>query len=200
MAGLVPFFLTGGNAKIKVNGVTLAFCTDVQYRIEVKHADPRVLGMFEGHSIEPLSYRVSGSFTVIRYAAGIQEFLKGQGFATPDKVSEYGNGIGYWSRKNGRDLDADIGGGESFLETKPRGQYSFNPKKLENASATLLEISQKVPGDVIPVAKLRGVRITAGDFRLNKKGVATQTFTFQATYADEDSFRADFSGRGQQFE
>ena len=196
MAGMVPFFLTGGNAKVKVNGVTLAFCTDLSYRIEVKHADPRILGMYEGHSIEPLSYRVSGSFTIIRYAGGIQEHIKSKGYQTPDRVSDYGNGIGAWSSKQGKSLNLDL----NFFDPKPKGEDSFVPKKLETASATELEIYQQVPGGTIPVAKLRDVRIVAGDFKLGHKGAATQTFTFQALYADEDSFRADFSGRGQQFE
>ena len=126
MAGKVPFFLTGGNAKIKVNGVTLAFCTDLSYRIEVKHADPRILGMYEGHSIEPLSYRVSGSFTVIRYAAGVQEYIRSQGYQTPDRVSDYGNGIGAWSSKNGKDIKFDL----NFVNPKPKAEESFNPKKL----------------------------------------------------------------------
>ena len=74
MAGQTPFFLTGANAKIRVNGVTLAFCTNLSYSIAVNHATPQVLGMYEGSSVEPLSYRVTGSFTIIKYTARITSY------------------------------------------------------------------------------------------------------------------------------
>jgi hypothetical protein len=35
---------------------------------------------------------------------------------------------------------------------------------------------------------------------MTKKGAATQRFNFIALYVDEDSFVADFSGKGQQFQ
>lgn len=47
MAGVKPMFLTGANAKIKVNGITLAYCTNLSYSVKVAHATPTVLGMFE---------------------------------------------------------------------------------------------------------------------------------------------------------
>ena len=45
MSGMVPFFLTGANAKIRVNGRTMAFCTNVSYSTRVMHKNPKILGM-----------------------------------------------------------------------------------------------------------------------------------------------------------
>ncbi len=227
MAGMRPFFLTGANAKIRVNGKTLAFATSLSYRIEVKHEDPRVLGMYEGHSLEPVGYRVSGSFSIIRYVADVkdaqttsgegQEFfsepvLDNNGapvldqFGQPQKktrsrpktvaakapygVKNTGNGIGNVG-------DNNLAGAISL---RPSPREFFNPKLMDRHSAFEIEVFQKVNGEDIPVAKIRGVKLTTADFNVGGKQAAQQNFTFEALYVDEDSFLADFSGRGQQFQ
>jgi hypothetical protein len=73
MAGNKPFFISGAKAKIKVNNKTMAFCSDLSYSVQIITQTPKVLGMYEGTSVEPLGYNVSGSFTIIRYAKGAQE-------------------------------------------------------------------------------------------------------------------------------
>ena len=93
MAGIRPQFITGANAKIKLNGKTLAFCTDLSYSIQILTQTPKVLGMYEGSSVEPLGYNVTGSFTVIRYAKDVRAATGGkapQGMAQNDA----GNGVG----------------------------------------------------------------------------------------------------------
>ena len=110
-----PFFLTGANAKIKVNGVTLAYCSALSYSVIVNHATPKVLGMYEASSLEPLGYEVTGSFTVIRYIADATE-LAGR----PAGASDKGNGIGTWRNDN------------SFAEftSGGRAHQNLNPIKL----------------------------------------------------------------------
>lgn len=193
--GKRPSFFTGGRAKIKVDNITLAFVTDLSYSIRVNHAKPIVLGMYETTGPEPLSYSVSGSFTVIRYVAD----------STPNdgrhdnSMTDRGNGIGYWRKGTGT-LDA-IKEDLNFKNPSGRAFESFNPKKLDKAATFDIEIYENTPDiGVLGVAKLRGCRISGADFRIDKRGVAVQSFTFEATYADEDSHLADFSGRGQQFQ
>lgn len=182
MSGKKPFFLTGANAKIKVNGVTLAYAVDLAYSVKVEHATPTVLGMYEPSSVEPLSYSVTGTFTVIRYVAEMQEKVGGGA-----KTSNKGNGAGTWGRDAG------------LLKTTGRAYESFVPSKLSTSSSFSIEIFQKYSGGSMPVAKIRDARITASDFQIDKKSTAMQRFSFTALYADEDSFIADFSGDGQQF-
>lgn len=225
MAGMKPFFLTGANAKIKVNGKTLAYCTNLSYSVKVNHATPQVLGMYEPSSVEPLSYLVTGSFSVVRYIADAADISTG---TRPVGTQNSGNGIGNWGVNNVS--AANLADGRTY--------ENLNPKKLHQATTFDIEVFQKVgtsidrktapPGpepdkifekptptfDTAPevikvqtpaavtqiaVAKIRDVRITQADFSLSKKAVATQTFNFTALYADEDSFIADFSGLGQQF-
>lgn len=185
MSGLKPFFITGANAKIKLNGKTLAFCTDLSYSIQVITQTPKVLGMYEGSSVEPLGYSVSGSFTLIRYAKNAVKDIGSQPHSTVNK----GNGTG------------------NFADTLRVGSASdiqLNPADLHNGTSFDIEVYQKVeksPGkfDQLGVAKIRQARITQTDFSLSKKTLAVQKFNFVALYADEDSFKADFSGLGQHF-
>jgi len=95
MAGTIPFFLTGANAKIRGNNKTLAFCTNMSYSIKVSHINPKVLGMYEGHSIEPTGYEVTGSFSIIKYTRGMADMHDDlHGTKLPDGVQSSGNGLG----------------------------------------------------------------------------------------------------------
>ncbi len=181
-----PLFFTGANAKIKVNGRTLAYCTNLTYSIQVKHATPTLLGMYEPSSVEPTGYLVTGQFSVVRYVADAVNEIGG---TRPHGVVNSGNGIGNWGVNN-----------VSFSNLADGRAYeNLNPKRLQYATGFAIEVIQKNAGNNVTAAKIRDARITKADFSLSKKAVATQTFNFTALYADEDSFLADFSGLGQQF-
>ena len=234
MAGLRPNFLTGANAKIKLNGKTLAFCTDLSYSIQILTQTPKVLGMYEGSSVEPLGYTVSGSFTVIRYAKDVRAATGG---ATPKgmAINDAGNGVGNWGSVWGGGL---LGNALNTLGfgNDGRANEALDPSRFAQGTTFDIQVYQKVvnnvPGDqglidqlvapiqqvagilggdhvdgfsaasanIIGVANIRNCRITQADFSLSKKGAAIQRFNFTALYVDEDSFVADFSGSGQQFQ
>lgn len=186
MAGVKPFFLTGANAKIKVNGKTLAYCTSLSYSVKVAHATPTVLGMYEASSIEPIGYQVTGSFSIIRYVADVANAISGK---HPDGIKNHGNGIGNWGQN-------DV----SFSNLADGRTYeNLVPSKLHTSTTFDIEVLQKTESGTVSAAKIRDVRITQADFNISKKAAATQNFNFTAIYADEDSFIADFSGSGQQF-
>ena len=192
MAKLAPFFLTGANAKVKVNNKTIAFCTDLSYTITVNHAAPKVLGMYESTSLEPLSYEVSGTFTVIRYVAGVAETNQNQGFSIPNGVSDKGNGIGALGPDN--PIAKNIG-------NDGRTQDSLDPQTFHTGTFFNIEVFQKLAnGEQHGVARIRDCRIARADFSLaGKTAPAVERYSFRALYADEDSFLAGFSGVGQQF-
>ena len=179
-----PFFITGSNVKIKVNGKTMAFCTDLNCSVQIITQTPKVLGKYEGSSVEPLGYSVSGSFTLIRYAKGaVADSMSNHGKA-PNTTSNEGNGIGNWvNTSNGNASDVQI-----------------NPGDLSNASTFDIEVHQALQSsnsgakDLISILKIRNVRVTQADFSLAKRDVARQRFNFVALYVDEDSFNANFSG------
>jgi hypothetical protein len=198
MAGQIPFFITGASAKIRINGITLAFCTDVAYSIRVKHTSQHVLGMFEPQSQDPQSYDITGSFTIIRYTKKLKEFLEKNGAKVPNSVSNKGNGAGSWGPDSGtlNKIAASLGG--NSFGGKARVDQSFDPSKLHVPNGFDMEILQKsINGESGVLARIRNCRLTGTDFRMTKRGLAVQTFTFQATYVDEDTFSAGTSGVGQ---
>ena len=195
------FFLTGANAKIKLNNKTMAFCTDLSYSITVNVQNPKILGMYESHSMEPVGYSVTGTFSVIRYMSGVKSAVNNP----PNGVSEQGNGLGNWG---GDDIVSRIGAGNDG-----RPNEHLNPKLLSTSGMFDVEIYQKVStqtgtsknGDPIfstslcAVARIRDCRIEKADFSISKTSAAIEQFTFKAAYVDEDTFNADFSGVGHHF-
>jgi hypothetical protein len=172
-----PFFITGANCKIKLNNKTVAFATDLSYSIQIITQTPKILGLYEGSSVEPLGYSVSGSFTVIRYVKNAASNIA----SVPDHVSNKGNGIGSF-KSNFKDGTNDI---------------QLNPADLSNGSTFDLVVYQKTSDGVLGVANIKNARIVQADFSLSKKGLAQQRFSFVALYADEDSFQSQISGTHQ---
>lgn len=195
MAGMIPFFLTGANAKIRVNNKTLAFCTNMSYSIKVTHINPKVLGMYEGHSIEPTGYEVVGSFSIIKYTKGMADLHDDlHGTKAPSGTKSQGNGLGSWGPGGVEGITGTLGAGAG----DGQAQQSLSPEKLNNSIMFDIEVYQKGPhGDDNPVARLKNCRITQADFALDRIGVATQTFQFMAVYADDDTIITAPSGIGQ---
>lgn len=193
MANVAPFFITGANCKLKINGVTLAYATDLSYNVSIPHARARSLGSYETNSFEPLSYDVSGSFTVVRYVDDLKSRLENLGLGIPNNVSNLGNGVGGWTtlRDNsaGGILLSGLGNG-----VDGRADRSLNPASFQDGVTFDIEIYQKMPnGDSLGVARMRNARITSMNSSISKRSSMTQTFQFIAQFLDEDSFLADAS-------
>ena len=193
MANVAPFFITGANCKLKINGVTLAYATDLSYNVSIPHARARSLGSYETNSFEPLSYDVSGSFTVVRYVDDLKSRLENLGLGIPNNVSNLGNGVGGWTtlRDNsaGGILLSGLGNG-----VDGRADRSLNPASFQDGVTFDIEIYQKMPnGDSLGVARMRNARITSMNSSISKRSNMTQTFQFIAQFLDEDSFLADAS-------
>lgn len=142
MSGIRPFFITGANAKIRLNGKTLAFCTDLSYTVQILHQTPKVLGMYEGSSVEPLGYSVSGSFTIIRYAKDAKSATKS---SVPGATSnDAGNGVGNWAGAWGNGL---LGNAASQLGVgnDGRANEALDPSRFDTATTFDIQVYQKVP-------------------------------------------------------
>lgn len=144
MAGKVPFFLTGANARILLNNKTMAYATDVSYRIAVKHASPRVLGRFEVEVHQPLAYDVTGTFTVIRYSRGLKDYYDG---GTPSDVNNAGSGIGSMgSGSLGGTVGSALGLPSASGQFDGKANEAFNPSRFFQSKMFNIEIRQKVVG------------------------------------------------------
>ena len=139
MSGSTPFFLTGGNARILLNNKTVAYATNVTYKVSVKHATPRVLGRFEVEVIQPLTYDVTGTLSIIRYGRGLQNYFSSH---APNSVDNAGNGVGSYGLSSfGGTLGLPNTDGQ--FDGKP--DDSFNPSRFFQSKMFNIEIRQKIP-------------------------------------------------------
>lgn len=221
MAGIRPTFITGATAKIKLNGKTLAFCQDFTCTIQVAHQTPKVLGKYEGDSVEPLGYLVSGSFSIVRYAKGIKDGV-GKGHA-PKGLAENdaGNGVGNWGTVWGGKLGDVLA--RNGIGNDGRAHEALDPSKFAAGTTFDIQIYQRVAdsvagggvsgalsglgsileggtnsgpgaGNFVGVLNIRNARITQATFGLQKKAPAVERFNFVALYVDGDAFVANASG------
>jgi len=201
MAGVRPFFVTGANAKIKLNGKTVAFCSDFTCSVQIMHQTPKVLGMYEGVSVEPLGYNVAGGFSIIRYVHNAEANIGG---TPPNGVSpsDAGNGVGNWGSVWGGGVLSNLPsvlGNPLSGGTDGRANEALDPSTYSQGTTFDIEVYQKQPnGDPLGVIKVRSARITRADFSLNKRSPGLDRFEFVALYVDGDAYQANASGTGQQ--
>ena len=198
MSGIKPFFVTGDKLKIKLDGKTVAFATNLTCSIQIAHQTPHVLGMYEGVSVEPLSYNVSGSFSIIRY---VHNAIGNIGVAPPGvNPLDVGNSAGTWGSGGYGNVLSTIGG------INGRAYEALNPASYSQGTSFDIEVYQKFADDanatgtsnVLGVLKIRNARITKADFDVSKKSPGMDRFDFVALYVDGDVTQAQASGTGQQ--
>jgi len=222
MASVKPTFITGANAKIRLNGKTIAFCQDFSCSIQIITKTPKVLGKYEGDSVEPLGYTVSGSFTVIRYAKGVRKALGDMRYPNGLAENDAGNGVGNWGTAWGGKLGDFLS--RSGVGNDGRAHEALDPSKFGTGTTFDIQIYQKVsvgigtstgnllqnvtdvlsggtgsgPGsdpnvDYLGVMNIRKARITQADFQISKKAPAVERFNFVALYVDGDGYVANAS-------
>jgi len=182
MAGKIPSFITGANAKIKINNMTMAYAQDVSYSVDVATIPVETIGRYEVVTNEPISYYVSGTLSVIRYTKAASG-TPGAGGST-DGTKDNGNSINNW-------VDTTSGN---------IGDH-FNPANLLASKTFDLEIFSRIQGDKTPVAaangneastnvesiiKIRDCRLTRKTGNVTKRGLIVDQFAFSAVLIDHD--------------
>ena len=179
--GMMPTFITGANARVKVDGKTFAYASDVSYSIGVDVIPIETMGRYEAASLEPVNYSVAGELAVVRYtklavSAGRGENLQGK--------DANGNGLGNVTGVSGQNLS---------------GQ--FNPGVLLKSKTWDLDVYQKkdqLAGDTgidaTAVIKIKDCRFTSMSAGLTKRGILVDRFRFMGILAGDDSFFASNSG------
>lgn len=179
MAGKSTSLITGSNAKIKINGVTLAYAVDVQYDLSVATIPVETMGRYEVLANEPIATTVSGSFTVVRYTKA----AKTGGISG---AAAGGNGVGQW-KGTGSDEASGI-------------KTHFNPADILTSKTVDIELFRKMkndpeaPTDAELFKKIYNARVTRMAGSVNKRGILMETFQFVAEMLDDDSFSAAPSG------
>jgi hypothetical protein len=170
MAGKLPSFITGANAKIKIGDLTMAYAQDVSYSIEVSTIPVETIGRYEVVANEPVAYFVSGTLSVIRYTKSAASAA-----STIDGVQKTGNSINNWDDT----AAGNIGG-------------HFDPSRLLSSKTFDLEIFSKLPSDTAgangteSIIKVRDCRLTRKSGSVTKRGLIVDQFAFSAILADND--------------
>lgn len=186
MAGKVPSFITGANAKITAGGVTFAYASDVSYSVSVDTVPIETMGRYEAVSNEPVNYSVAGELSVVRYT-GIANRNNMAGAAAN------GNGLGNVNYKTGGNAGDEMNPANILVsQTWDLNVYqkiqSGNP-----ATTSPAETNAGAPtsGAVITVTDCRFNRKSAG---INKRGILVDRLGFVGILAYDDSFQAGTSG------
>jgi hypothetical protein len=178
MAANKAGFVSGANAKIKMGGKTVAFCSDVSYTADMMTIPIEVIGSYEVRSYEPIAYTVNGSFSIIRYTSNI----------TPGGGNPLGNG------------PTQIGGNGSG--TGGKINQMMNPGVVLSSETFDLEIQQSKAAEAgsteataaYAFLKITDVRVTRRQGSLNKRSVMTDTYTFVGSLLmDLDSTETEFT-------
>jgi len=176
MAGQTPSFLTGANAKIKIGSITLAYAQDVSYRVNISTIPVEAMGRYEVISHEPIAYTVEGSLSIIRYTAA----------ATGAGAAADGNGVGKWN-----------------IVDDQTGDAQFNPQQLLLSKTFDLQVFQKendgsvLSSDHGAAIKLIDCRFTSKGGSVNKRGILTEQFSFNAILMQDDSFTVSRSNASE---
>jgi hypothetical protein len=182
MSGKAIQMITGANAILKVDEVTIAYAMNVSYDIQVQTIPIEPMGNYEVLAYEPIATYVSGSLTIIRYH-GLGT-AKTQAVAPTNDVEkepiksfiDRGNGLGNFGTVNSQ-------GNQAFL----------NPAEIIASKTIDIEVFRKQvksDGTVSSerVIKIRDARLEQVSATLNKNSVLMETYTFVAEMMDGDSY------------
>lgn len=176
-----PTFVVGARAKIKVDGATIAFATNVNYTVDVTHVPVECLGAYEVIAYEPVGYRVSGTLTVVRYTAN------------GNQVSANGTTDG-----KGNSPFNNFGTTTGVVVGAAGVPAAFNPANLLLSSTFDIEVYDRRDGQ----ADQHGQRfIKVGDARferrsggINAKGLLEEQFSFNGILFSDDAATVVQSG------
>lgn len=175
MAGTKSTFVVGARAKVKIDGATLAFATNVNYTVDVAHIPVEVLGSYEVIAYEPVGYRVNGTLTIVRYTA---------------------NGNTASAAKN------DAGGNSVFkmgaAANAARAPAAFNPGNLLLSETFDVEVYDRRDGNAahdgqkfVTISDARFERRSGG---VNAKGLLEEQYTFNGILMHDDAATVSNSG------
>jgi hypothetical protein len=184
MAGQVPSFVTGAKALVKITtgfgdaatDTVLAFCSDVNYSVNVQHIPIESLGIFQVITHEPVSYVIEGSFNVVRYATKIEEAL----------VTNFRDLTGVEKTEAEFANDAQAAGVADHI----------NPAKLIESSSFDLKIQEREKEIVEGEAKrstfftIFDCRVTSRRSSLNKRNVLVDSYSFVGRLAQDGTLEA----------
>lgn len=189
MANGVPSFITGANARLRIDGLTFAYAQDVSYAITVDTVPVETMGRYEAVANEPVNYTVRGEFSIVRYTAITSTVANTE---VPNNFVS-GNGIGSALKgTTGTNLSSGLNPG-SMLGSSSWDLTIWQKVEAESdaSTATTAVVTATVPNQIIHVSDCR---LTGKSGGLNKRGIWVERFTYVGVLASDDSYTASPSG------
>jgi hypothetical protein len=181
--GMIPTFVTGANARIKVDGITFAYAQDVSYSIAVDVIPIETMGRYEAAAQEPVNYAVGGDLAIVRYTKAAITNANNNGTA-PKGTNANGNGIGnVQGGLTGQNMSGHLNPGQILL-SKTWDLDVFQKKQDSSGNISVDE-------SIIKVRDCRFTRMSGG---LSKRGILVDRFSFVGILGGDDSFDASNSG------
>jgi hypothetical protein len=182
MAGKMPSFVTGANAKIKVGGKTFAYASDVSYQVAVDTVPIETMGRYEAVTNEPVNYSVNGELSVVRYTSvAAANNMPG--------VNAGGNGLGEVNFQTGGNASDHMNPGNILLsQTWDLAVYQKTQTASTAAGGTA---TTNDTVEFINITDCRFNRMSAG---INKRGILVDRLSFVGILMNDDSFEASHSG------
>lgn len=162
MANTLPSFASGSNLVIYVDGVRLAYASNLSVSDDMSHAPVGGIGGYNMDANEPVQYAVRGAFSITHYDKNAF-----------DRTKEASGGSAIVA-----DRAAGQANGNSFLKSK-----YFSPFKLLSQRSFDIQVYERVSGGVLSATPMYVI----GDCRLTSYGL---TFTPGQLVAENMSFVA----------
>lgn len=186
MAGMKPGFVSGANARIKLDGLTLAYCTDLSYSIDMATIPIEAIGSYEVKAYEPIAYSVNGSFSVIRYTKHISPAAAAQTGESQSATGNPAEKLGTGDKSIGKQLDPG----------RVLASATFDMEIFQSTAAAV----DAVEGVANRMFEIKDCRVTRRSSALNKRGVMVDSYTFVGILAGDkdEGVAVDVSTSGSQ--
>ena len=177
----VTSFITGANAKVKVDGKTFAYASDVSYQVVVDTVPIETMGRYEAVTNEPVNYSVAGELSVVRYTSIAQARAK----SAISNGAAGGNGLGNVTGTSATKLSDQIDPGNILFSA------TWDLDVFQKTQATEGAVTTTDTTSVIKISDCRFTRKSAG---INKRGILVDRLSFVGILGQDDSFAASNSG------
>lgn len=187
---LKPAFITGAAAKVVIPNTNriLAFCSDVNFTIDVTVIPIEAIGMMEVVTYEPVAYSASGSMSVMRYAAST---IKDAGLGTVGSVAATPTSpIGDLKVGNAAN---DIAGDYAIFGAHLDPSAYMGSRTFDMDIYTRVQTVGGTPDKPTTDTKFQWIyrihdaRLTRRGNALTKRGVMVDAYNFVATWVEDKS-------------
>lgn len=152
-----PGLISGANAKIKIGDKTMAYATEISYRVAVTTLPIEVMGKPEVIDNVPVAYNVDGSFSIIR-RIGDSNSPTQWTMTTKDGTHNVNEQLDPFKMLESQSFDIEV-----FLKKTIVGGLSDKIMKFKNC------------------------RITGRSSKIDKRSVYIEDFSFSGELFDDDS-------------